>query len=389
MNKTFSPARPAAVSFEPETAKKLAEPKLRLHMLDSIRGWAAVQVLVFHVCHEMFAHRLPEIGTPWLGFILNGGFAVAIFFVLSGEVLAHGYFVRNDLGIVRKLAIKRYVRLTIPIFFSCLAVFILMKSGLIFSHQATPILNREDWLGNMLNFEPTVSNFFSYVFYGVYFSPKQAVDYNTFLWTMSAELFGSMLVFLTLFVAQTRKQRAAAYLILAPFILAFSPLLIGFIFGMIYGEMRVAGVFNRLAARPGINWLAIFIVLAVAAGVTIYPMLPIPQVAIAHRISVAAALFLFAIYISVPLQRIFDNRFSHFLGELSFPIYLVHFPIIVSLESFLVVRLFPDGAVTRLWAYPIMLSALAAALTAAFAFRYVERFAIRASNDFFAFVDRL
>ncbi|VTZ27346.1 Acyltransferases-like protein [Methylocella tundrae] len=368
-------------------SEKLAKPKLRLHLLDSIRGWASLQVLFFHIAHEMFAHKVPELGSDWLGFILNGGFAVAVFFVLSGEVLAHGYFVRNDINIVRKLAIKRYVRLTIPIIASCFIVFCLMKANLIFSHQAAGLLNREDWLGQFLRFEPNIRTFLSYSLYGVYFDYSKELSYNSFLWTMSFELFGSGFVFLTLFVTRTAAQRWAVYAVTGAFMLVFSPLLMCFLFGMIFGEMRVSGVFKRFAAHPAANWIALFIVLDVGLGLTIYPMLPIPQAGVAHRLSFAAALFLFAIYSSNWLGSVFDNRLSHFLGELSFPIYLVHFPIIVSLQSYLVLRMFSDGVVTRPGAYLIILTTICASLLAAFAFRYVERFAIRASNSFFAFID--
>ncbi len=370
--------------------KQGTEPKLRLHLLDSIRGWASIQVLLFHVCHEMFAHKLPELGAVGLnGFIISGGFAVAVFFVLSGEALSHGYFVRKDINSVRKLAIKRYVRLTIPIFVSCLIVFILMKTNLVFSHQAAVVLDRPDWLAPFLPFEASVRGFFSYALFGVFFRHSTATSYNPFLWSMSVELFGSMFVFFTLFVARTPAQRWAIYALVTPFVLIFDPLLICFICGMIFGEMRVAGVFRRLAAHRAANWIALFLAIDVGVGLTVYPMLHLPDVAILHRVSIAAALFLFAIYSSNWLQSVFDNRLSHFLGELSFPIYLVHFPIIVSLQSFLVLRLFSDGIVTRPGAYLIMLTTIAAVLVAAFLFRYVERFAIRASNEFFAFIDRL
>jgi len=377
------------ISNAASAQERPAAARFRLHLLDSIRGWASVQVLFFHVCHEMFSHKLPELASPWLGFILSGGFAVAVFFVLSGEALSHGYFARNDVNSVRKQTIKRYVRLTIPIFASCLIVFILMKTNLVFSHDATVVLDRPDWLGRFLPFEPSLGAFFSYSLFGVYFRHATEISYNPFLWTMSIELFGSMFVFLALFVTRTSRQRWAIYACVAPFMLLFSPFLLCFMFGMIFGEMRVAGVFDRFAARPAANWIALLIAISVGVGLTVYPMLPLPEAGSAHRISFGAALFLLAVYSSTWLRGIFDNRLSHFLGQLSFPIYLVHFPIIVSLESFLVLRFFADGSVTRPGAYLIMLTTLAATLLAAFLFLRVERFAIAASNGFFRFIDSL
>jgi peptidoglycan/LPS O-acetylase OafA/YrhL len=372
----------------PAPKKMAAESKLRLHILDSIRGWAAIDVLIFHACHEVFANRLPEFGPYWIPFS-DGGFPVAIFFVLSGEALSHAYFVKNDIEPVRKLAIKRYVRLTIPIFVSCLLVFLLMKANLIYSHEAAAVVDRPDWLGRFLNFEPSVAKFFSYSLIGVYFQHTTETSYNPVLWSMSVELFGSVFVFLTLFVTRNRAQRWAIFALVTPFMVLFAPFFVCFIFGMAFGELRVAGTFKRLAAHPAANVLSILALSGVAIGLTIAPLLGLAHIGIAQRLSVGAAVFLFAIYSSNWLQFAFDNRFSHFLGELSFPIYLVHFPIIVSLESYLVLRLFPDGIVTRGPAYFIMLITLAACLLAARAFVHVERFAIKASNSFFAFIDRL
>ncbi|WOJ89642.1 acyltransferase [Methylocapsa polymorpha] len=368
--------------------KIAADPKLRLHILDSIRGWAAIDVLIFHVCHEVFANKLPEFGRYWIS-LCDGGFAVAIFFVLSGEALSHAYFVRNDVEPVRKLAIKRYVRLTIPIFASCLIVFLLMKANLVYSHEAAVVVDRPDWLGRFLPFEPSVGHLLSYSLIGVYFQHTTETSYNPVLWSMSVELFGSVLVFLTLFVTRNRTQRWVIFALLTPFMVLFAPFFVCFIFGMVFGELRVAGTFKRLAARPAANVLSVVALIGVAAGLTIVPFVGLAHFAVAQRLSIGAAVFLFAIYSSNWLQSLFDNRLSHVLGELSFPIYLVHVPIIVSLESFLILRLFPDGIVTRAPAYFIMLVSLAASLLAARAFVHVERFAIRASNAFFTFIDRL
>ncbi len=354
---------------------------IRLHILDSIRGWASVQVLVFHVCSEMFSAKLPEL--RFAG-ILEGGFAVAIFFVLSGEALSYSYFINEDINIVRKQAIKRYLRLTIPIFVSCLMVFLLMKGNLIFSHEAAPFLERTDWLGKFINFDASFKSLVSYAFFGVFFNHTRDTSYNPFLWTMSVELFGSVLLFLVLFLTKNSRQRCIIYIIIAPFLIKFSPYLGCFIFGMLFGELRAYGFFRLLCDQKSINWIAVFIIIAVIMSSFVYPSF------LSHDryFTFAAAFFLFAIYSSRWLQLVFDNRLSHFLGEMSFPIYLVHFPVIISLQSYMVLLLFPHGIVTREVAYMIIAATVCTSLFVAYCFRPVERFAIKASNAFFVFIDR-
>jgi peptidoglycan/LPS O-acetylase OafA/YrhL len=354
---------------------------IRLHILDSIRGWASVQVLVFHVCSEMFSAKLPEFK---FNGILEGAFAVAIFFVLSGEALSYAYFVKKDINIVRKQAIKRYLRLTIPISVSCFMVFLLMKENLIFSHEVAPFLERTDWLGKCVNFDASFKSLISYAFFGVFFNHTTDTSYNPFLWTMSIELFGSVLLFLVLFLAKTSRQRYIIYIILAPFLIKYNPYLGCFIFGMLFGELRASGFFRLLCAQKATNWIALLVIIAVIMSSFVYPSF------LSHDryFSFAAAFFLFAIYCSKWLQVFFDNRLSHFLGEMSFPIYLIHFPVIISLQSYMVLLLFPNGIVTREGAIIIIGVTVCTSLFVAYCFRPVERFAIKASNAFFVFIDR-
>ncbi len=339
-----------------------------------------MQVLVYHVCSEMFSAKLPDFR---FNGILNAAFAVAIFFVLSGEALSYAYFVKKDINIVRKQALKRYLRLAIPISVSCFMVFLLMKANLVFSHEVAPILERTDWLGGFVNFDASFKSLVSYVFFGVFFNHTRDTSYNPFLWTMSVELFGSVLLFLVLFLAKTSRQRYIIYIILAPFLIKYNPYLGCFIFGMLFGELRASGLFQLLCAQKATNWIALLVIIAVILSSFVYPSFLSRE----RYFSFAAALFLFAIYCSKWLQVVFDNRLSRFLGEISFPIYLVHFPIIISLQSYLVLLLFPNGIVTREGASIIIALTVCTSLFVAYCFRPVERIAIKTSNRFFVFID--
>jgi peptidoglycan/LPS O-acetylase OafA/YrhL len=82
---------------------------IRLKYLDGVRGWAALSVLIFHSSWELFGRVLPRLRTISFPLLNNGPLAVYIFFVLSGFVLSVGYLRTNDLELVRKLALRRYI----------------------------------------------------------------------------------------------------------------------------------------------------------------------------------------------------------------------------------------------------------------------------------------
>ncbi len=153
----------------------------RLHEIDGIRGWAALVVLLFHLTTEMFGALIPEFKSDLAHLFLNGGLAVSVFFVLSGDALSAGFLRSRNPGILESLVVKRYFRLTIPIFISCALAYLLMVSGMTYHLPAAEVVRREAWLGGSLNFDPSLISLLRYSFYQVYDGHSQAVSYNPFL----------------------------------------------------------------------------------------------------------------------------------------------------------------------------------------------------------------
>src|SRR5690242_4690965 len=109
---------------------------LRVHEIDGVRGWAALSVVVFHLFWELFGGEVPTFRSAALRFWLDGPLAVYVFFVLSGDALSWPFFASGDARILDRTVVKRYFRLAIPIFYSSLLCFLLMRAGLTFNHQA-------------------------------------------------------------------------------------------------------------------------------------------------------------------------------------------------------------------------------------------------------------
>ena len=95
----------------------------RYHYLDSLRGIAAMIVLLYHASFT-FAHSSPVMSLP---FIDRGYLMVDLFFVLSGFVIAHSYWHRlKDWASVVRFQMYRAARL-LPLHILTLFVFLAIE----------------------------------------------------------------------------------------------------------------------------------------------------------------------------------------------------------------------------------------------------------------------
>lgn len=145
-------------------------PAPRLHTLTVLRFAAAFWILVFHLQGYVPLPDLPW----WLGrFFVNGGFAMTIFFVLSGTVLAYGYHqlraTETDVvGFYRARFARIYVSYAVIQFLGALV----FSPGTDFSSSKIVFINTLSLLGLQAWFPETTT-------YGV----------NNGTWSISAEFF--------------------------------------------------------------------------------------------------------------------------------------------------------------------------------------------------------
>ena len=228
----------------------------RLDLLDGVRGWSALSVVLFHVFWEIFGALVPGFRNPVTGFLFDGQLAVCVFFVLSGEALSAAFFAGKGDAATIRLAIKRYPRLAIPILASCLIVFALDRCGLVYSSQAAAIVHRGDWMGSWLRAPLTLGSTLRYALYDVFVSADFEHAVNPTLWTMKIELMGSFLVF-GLLLAWKRLSRPRLLALTLFAAAATAPIemanyLSCFFAGMAFADWRARGFFN--APRPRFCW---------------------------------------------------------------------------------------------------------------------------------------
>jgi len=310
---------------------------IRINEVDGIRGWAALVVLLFHTFGEMLKFAVPDVNDSWFAPLLAGDIAVAIFFVLSGDALSSGYFAGGGVKVIDRLLVRRYLRLTIPIFMSCLLSYLIMLGGLDFHLKASVILQRQDWLGQFLLFNESIIGFLRYSLIGVYTSHTRELSYNPFLWTMSIEIVGSMLVFLLCYLWQRLKNPQWVTFVLVVWLTAIGSFFSLFFAGMLLGYFRQLGSFETLLCKRSHQYLALVVVVGLI-GISIATADMHKAAALMPLMLLVAMVLVFCFYTQKHLKSFFCNKFSRFLGEISFPLYLVHFQVLISLMSWLIIQ---------------------------------------------------
>jgi peptidoglycan/LPS O-acetylase OafA/YrhL len=123
---------------------------------DGLRGWAALVVAFSHISAAINGLMSSPAGRLKIPIILDAaGFAVQIFFVLSGLVLSLGFMQNKDLSGLGDLAVKRIPRFAIPCLFSAIIVYLMLKNNLMYNHTAAVTENGNAWLNEHYTFEPT------------------------------------------------------------------------------------------------------------------------------------------------------------------------------------------------------------------------------------------
>jgi len=343
--------------------EKLLQKGCRIEYIDGLRGVAAIMVCFGHFIGA-FAPELTNANpaAPFFqqhpvmkyfvfspcNIVYNASLAVFIFFVLSGYVLSYPYFLTGDKKIILPSMCKRYFRLTIPVFFSCLIAYFCMTLNLFFNHEAS-VLVQSDFLASKYNFAPDLYNMVKFALFDVYFNYNGKVSYNHPLWIMPIELFGSFFCLFLLLLFGSSRIRYGIYfllLLLSPYngwLFFLSP----FVLGMMLCDITTRGHKKRMLLN---NKIVLFIFLASGIFLASFKSDKIfaykalgnnlitdlyGSLSTFFYLNVSAFLIICVISHSQFLKTFFSHRILLFLGRISFMIYLLHFIVLCSLSSFL------------------------------------------------------
>lgn len=257
---------------------------MRFTLIDGLRGIAALSVVLFHAVEGNHITMLYAGMPVWLRSVIeHGNCGVAIFFVLSGFVIAHS--LPRDLTFpdAGRFMLKRSLRLDPPYW---VAMALLCSIGLMkgTSYTAPQIVAHLFYAQDLLGFQPI----------------------STVFWTLCLEI-QFYIVFALLLLTRSQVTLVAAFVLSVP--LSMTVLLPGLFTSLWYGFLL------GVAAQRGSIWILAYA--AVLSGVAIY------QQDIFMGVCVMTALALFAGKLTA-----LNWRWLQFLGTISYSLYLIHNPVI-------------------------------------------------------------
>jgi len=350
--------------------------------LNALRGLAAIQVLIFHAIAFLIPTVVehPETTIQYLRFtplpfLYDGNFAVCLFFVLSGYVLTAPFTknIKSPFAVIS----SRWIRLAIP---SICAVFF---GAILFSTFPTQAASLAAELGRTgtpfhlgwWNAPRTIIDIFDDAWRQTLFGYYQTTPlpfgqrsftqaYNGALWTISVEFQGSILVFLLCACRRWPLVWISAIVVATNWL--GTSYFLPFIAGHIFAVNRVAEVEFPIPSpiiwMAGIGSIALSIYAPPGALTKLY----------------AAVLFFFAVIQAAGVRAFLSRPWLVGLGRWSFPIYLVHWPILGFVGPWICVDVFQST-----W-LPARLSAavicIALSIAAAAPFIRIDEAAVRLSR---------
>jgi peptidoglycan/LPS O-acetylase OafA/YrhL len=340
----------------------------RFHTLDSLRGVAALQVVIAHclVAVPSLSWLVFEgdnkKGFGWgllfnhspLSILWSDSAAVKVFFVLSGFVLSLPYFqIENKEPYYPRFFVKRIVRLYLP----CLAV--LLLSLLLKEIVYNP--------GNVSDFGQWVK-----IMWNIRMTPGMWVDLFTLrnnlnffdraLWTLAPEIKLSLILPLAIYVHRKMNVIGSIFFVLAYIAIWHTlnksgirtwwsdfPTLYYFTFfliGSIICKYRNA-VINWINTIPNI-WYFVFVAVTIIIYTFAHSMWWIPKGlyqplrARIDYVSAFSAVGTLVIALSERAKGFFNSKLLLFLGKVSFSIYLIHIVVVAAMANIFGKMLSPE-----------------------------------------------
>ena len=308
----------------------------RLDYLDSVRGVAALAVLIGHY---FGGYGVPSFLPPWLWqtpfSIARDGFAaVAMFFVLSGLVLSLKYIrlerpFRAGWRDLASFYIARIARILGPF----VAVVWLSAALHLFLYPPQPTTPPASaWLSSFWTSDPTVGNLIKQSFLFIRMGSDRLLPQD---WTLTVEMNLSLWM---PFLILTAAHSFAGLLLFSAVGIVFLKVN-GFLFAFVMG-IGLAKYFDRLKDSAFVKRPMVFLGL-LSVGLFLYSYRyskellpafirqPFNEIWLWYITEIGALMMLMALIGSPRLQHVLDTKPLTYLGRISYSFYLWHFAVLL------------------------------------------------------------
>lgn len=327
--------------------------------LEGLRGLAALTVVLAHAFYVYFPYltsrREPYTGAvaktvldetlhrmPFnLLFIADA--AVILFFVLSGYVLMIKFFRKQDVVEIQSAAVRRYIRLMLPAGVSIFFAWAILSLGWMGNHLVG-VLDVSGW---PISYYPEKKTLWDAVASAVWYTPFRGDSYfNGPLWSIQVEFLGSMLLFASfaLFGRSSLVLTALFFIFVAKMMTGNSATILYYL-AILSGSL-LHGVTEKLKSRP---WVSLALAIAGLVVLTVdnsgqYEWLlryPVPNLdpfiadfntnKLLFWQTIGATAIVAGTIGSPSFARMVGSKIPEYLGKISYAMYLLHMPLIMSL----------------------------------------------------------
>lgn len=317
----------------PKTVKQQIKEKPHFLILDGLRGVAAVLVVLFHIFEAHAANKAGQM-------INHGYLAVDFFFMLSGFVIGYAYDDRWPKLNFKQFALRRIVRLqpmivlgmvvgAILVFFQSSPVFPKIESANVWQVlvlmfvgvtllPVPPSIEFRGWDEMHPLNGPAWSLFFEYIaniLYGLFFRKLSNKQLLFFV------LIAAILLF---HMAITRGDMIGGWTLSSEGLyIGFTRLFYPFLMGLLL---------SRIGKHFHIKHAFFYCSLSIAILLSLPRFGDVSQIWINGLYESIVIVFIFPFIILLgaggTIKTKLSNKLCHFLGDISYPLYITHYPLI-------------------------------------------------------------
>lgn len=324
--------------------------KERIKWIDGLKGIACFGVFlthffgVFYLWVERQDISLSAICRLLLDYplkiLINGNFMVAIFCILSGYLVASAR-VTTFKGLLKAMC-KRYLRLSIPIFGFCILVYI-CEAIWGFHNQEVGLLLNNTWLSGYYKNSVDIRDVLMIPFFRLWLFSDNSIN-GTF-WMLKSLFISTMMVLVVKYIC-IRYYRLRGMAIFSLLLVSLkTPIYFGCIMGYVIFVLANNANFESYLCKYRGRGKKLRLPLIILALGTVW-ILPQWGGINEYIITLCAGICIICIMFYKKIQMWLSNDILVRLGDISFAIYGIHWPIICSLGLQLFLYLYPAFSYT-------------------------------------------